>query len=177
MNRVRIRELKREAGVWSIRFRCPRHDCRGDFSVWVRYVDGQGVQEVAPSDDRVWAYVRGEGTVRELGRRFDVDPATVWRQVDRALGDVSTWVHVLSAFLGRHAPELLSVLLSLVPPEPDETWRRRRFRKERRTHHLHLLASLPDWLQASQEALGVHWPYGRLRFLQRVAPRLLANPP
>lgn len=177
MNRVRIRALKREADAWSIRFRCPRPKCRGDFSVWVRYVDGEGVKEIAPEDERVWAYVRGEGTAKELGERFHVDGTTIWRNVDRSLNDVAMWMQMMSAFLGRQAPELLVMLLSLVLPMEQELWTRRRFRKPERTQQLHLLAYLPDWVEATQEALGLDWPFGRLRFLRRVGSRLLEDPP
>src|SRR5690625_35021 len=92
MQRPRIRALKRNLGVFSVRSRCPREDCRYDFTVRVRSAE-QDVEIVHHPDEVVLEYAQGQRTCLEIAEAFGFNaPSTVWRPVDRTLADIEGWL-------------------------------------------------------------------------------------
>ena len=139
MQRPRIQALKRLPGVFSVRCRCPREDCRCDFTVRVRVSEG-AVEIVHHPEEVVLEYAGGERTSAEIAEDSDFSAAsTVWRPVDHVLEAIESWIQTCRSYVADHDPACLDLaLIGVREPVDEGRWLRRRFRKADRPRRLAL---------------------------------------
>ncbi|OPX83097.1 MAG: hypothetical protein A4E52_01929 [Pelotomaculum sp. PtaB.Bin013] len=165
-NRVNTIFRKRD-GKTTQRYRCVWPDCRETFSV--RPADHQ---DFASQENAVEAYSALKGTYRQLSEQTGYSPSSIWRWVNQACREVSSWLRGLTTVVMEWLPGT-SVQL-VVREEKRKAWHSRRIRRPGKIDQLLQLEQLPGWVQKCRQTVAdlPPVPEGHLAFCRVVLPRL-----
>jgi len=165
-NRVNTIFRKRD-GKTTQRYRCVWTDCRQTFSV--RPPDDQNFTS---QENTVEAYSALKGTYRQLSEQTGYSPGSIWRWVNQACQEVSSWLRGLTTVILEWLPGT-SVQL-VVQEEKRKAWHNRRIRKPGKIDQLLQLEQLPGWVQKCRQTVAdlPSVPDGYLAFCRIVLPML-----